>query len=410
MRADVCETPAMREQAEAPVATRDPHITPEHRVPALDGIRGIAVLLVLGHHFVLTLPTHFKTGQEPWWLPIAIFFGAWGWAGVDLFFVLSGYLISGILLDSKGTDGYFRNFYARRVLRIFPAYYLLLLILLLMLPALPGDFLTSLNWGKPRGQWHYWTYLSNFPTFLHTRGYKPLGHTWSLAIEEQFYLVWPAIIFFLRRPWVNQLCIAILVGMVLLRIGMFAEGYNQGELHHVTFTRVDSLGMGAWLATLYRSPIARPRLRTASWIALLFGFAALLLGSYVGSIMPNRGSIFQVATGYTLIALTGAGLIGAAATSPATDWLNRALGMGWLCWFGRFSYGLYLYHYPILLVIQKHMGSIQTGYGLFARFVLFPAATIAATLISWYLLERPMLSLKRFFPTRTARLVTPCPS
>ena len=155
-------------------------------VPALDGLRGAAILLVLLHHLINgDLPVHSLVGRTAFAIPRC------GWAGVDLFFVLSGFLITGILLDQRGLPGYFRVFYARRALRIFPLYYGVLIIVFAILPhirAFPQD---GLRWLRPEQIW-FWTYTSNIRSAatgtIFNAPYLMLNHFWSLAIEEQFYL------------------------------------------------------------------------------------------------------------------------------------------------------------------------------------------------------------------------------
>src|SRR5437870_557283 len=162
------------------------------RVRALDGLRGIAILMVMLYHQTVMVGS---TGIDR-------FVGFWtlsGWIGVDLFFVLSGFLITGILSDSKGATGYFRNFYARRVLRIFPLYYGVVAFSLLILPYIPHWKLENLARIKGDELW-YWTYLSNFSIAAHAAfRHGILDVSWSLSIEEQFYLMWPLLVLLLSR-------------------------------------------------------------------------------------------------------------------------------------------------------------------------------------------------------------------
>src|SRR4051812_8053988 len=181
--------------------------------PGLDGLRGLAILMVMILHFGGTTEQG-MSGLNLWFSRIT---GA-GWCGVDLFFVLSGFLITGILYDAKGTPGGLRNFYARRVLRIFPLYYATLIVLFVILPLLaPGP-----NPGLDKVALHQgwlWLYLSNFAAVFigdHTfaAGLVQAGHFWSLAIEEQFYLVWPLIVLTLRRETLINICVAVIVGVL----------------------------------------------------------------------------------------------------------------------------------------------------------------------------------------------------
>jgi hypothetical protein len=164
--------------------------------PALDGVRGIAILLVLFHHFTVFDPI---TGVGAWLGFAALL----GWCGVDLFFVLSGFLITGILIDARGSSRYFSSFYMRRSLRIFPLYFLVVFLSFVVLPRFPAlhDVLAG---PTDVVQWPYWTYLVNFAIadraqFLH----GILDISWSLAIEEQFYIVWAVVVWALPVRWLG---------------------------------------------------------------------------------------------------------------------------------------------------------------------------------------------------------------
>jgi len=164
--------------------------TAKARIGSLDGVRGIAILMVLAVHLELFQAVPFSR-------PIRALFWA-GWSGVDLFFVLSGFLITGILLDGFGAPGYFSRFYKRRALRIFPLYYLVCAALMVATPHLPGA-----EWSAIYPTWKGWLsyglFLQNWwmPHFENT--HRLIGHLWSLGVEEQFYLVWPTCVFLLRR-------------------------------------------------------------------------------------------------------------------------------------------------------------------------------------------------------------------
>ena len=190
-------------------------------VPALDGIRGIAILTVMLHHFTIfgmVRPNNFIDVQF-YRLASA------GWCGVDLFFVLSGFLITGILLDTKSGPHFFRNFYMRRVLRIFPLYYGFLIVIFVLIPLAiqVGDkFQTLLD-----QQGWYWSYLINLPIAF--KGWSSviiIDHFWSLAVEEQFYLFWPLVVFFSQRRQLIFICLACFVGSFGVRLGFALAGYS----------------------------------------------------------------------------------------------------------------------------------------------------------------------------------------
>ncbi|MFZ1263728.1 MAG: acyltransferase, partial [Chitinophagaceae bacterium] len=204
--------------------------------PSLDGLRGVAILLVVFLHNFGFMNYFF-----------------FGWLGVDLFFVLSGFLITDILLKTLDKPNFLRNFYMRRILRIFPLFYLTLIIFLLIIPnikSIPLD--TQYYTGN---QFWFWTYLQNWLfVFKEPYGDKILLHTWSLAVEEQFYLVWPVIILLIRKPkTILIVALLILVFVVIARYLIWV--YKVEDLAYsslYTFTRIDGLCIGSIVALLIR--------------------------------------------------------------------------------------------------------------------------------------------------------------
>ena len=241
---------------------------PSHK-PELDGIRGIALLAVMlshgGGRYILqtTLAAKlFAYAMVP------------GWAGVELFFVLSGFLITGILLKSKTAENYFSSFYARRFLRIFPIYYLVLTVGLLA--AMHVSWWNALLPVAGKTRFSYYFYAQNWPmfwphhVFLKTNGF---GHFWSLAVEEQFYLVWPLVVWLLPENAILTLCTVGLVVALPLRVMMvhkFAYDFTSMAL---TTSRMDGLLVGVILAILLRRGQISLR-----WICLCMGVGAGIIG------------------------------------------------------------------------------------------------------------------------------------
>src|SRR5439155_15871055 len=182
---------------------------------ALDGLRGIAILLVVFSHFVSNLRL---TVNRIAYVPIALAHA--GWAGVDLFFVLSGFLITGILVDARGSPYYFKAFYARRALRILPAYYGFLLVIFVVLPLLNIGAGNNYMLARQHQGW-YWLHLTNVMMAIgEIAGHGPYPSTlfWSLAVEEQFYFIWPAVVAFCATSTLRKVCIAGIIGCIVLRI------------------------------------------------------------------------------------------------------------------------------------------------------------------------------------------------
>src|ERR1041385_3154063 len=209
----------------------------DHHIDVLDGLRGFAVLYVMLDHL---LPYHVF---EHYTIlrPLFVVFSM-GWSGVDLFFVLSGFLITGILLKHKPANQYFKAFYGRRILRIFPLYYSLLVIFLAIVPAL--NFFSDRNYFFTSNgtTWQYWTFMVNLGSVTGMASHAFLAVAWSLSIEEQYYFVWPSLVRFVTVRTVQRICIIGLVGFALLRPVLYFFFHETATwLYHFTFTHLDGI-------------------------------------------------------------------------------------------------------------------------------------------------------------------------
>jgi peptidoglycan/LPS O-acetylase OafA/YrhL len=343
----------------------------QERLPQLDGIRGIAILVVIFHN---------ESAKYPFLYLDHIF--ANGWMGVDLFFVLSGFLITGILLDAKQSNGYFKNFYARRCLRIWPLYYSSLFLMFVIIPFLrPADghmiFQRSGPW------WAFPFYLQNFLVPDATGAAGLLGVTWSLAVEEQFYLVWPLIVRSCPTAVLRRIAVGIICFSPILRLLLASHGVN---LYSNTFSRLDGLMAGSLLAMLIRSSDFAPsRFITTAWIVLVIA----LPGVFLTEALQAPWIVFSMS------ALASGAFLYLSLFS-GQKWLEGVLKNRFLVYTGTISYGLYLLHkLPFDLGVIAHLDK----YPYFSAPILFAAAFGMAAL-SWNLLEKPFLNLKRFFVTR----------
>src|SRR5713226_2623392 len=229
------------------------------RVAELDGIRGIAILLVLASHFGVPA------------CPPGILWDTlgFGWVGVDLFFVLSGFLITGILLDSKGRTDYFQRFYLRRVFRILPIYYAFVILFFHIVPLIAHvtGRLATFEYGRGDEAW-YWIYLFNWrDTVLQN---THLRHLWSLAIEEQFYIVWPLVVYLVPTRALKYVCVALAVLSPALRIAAAHEGIVKYFLYRTTPFRLEGLALGALLALAARDLMLHRRVTKLipwAWLA-----------------------------------------------------------------------------------------------------------------------------------------------
>src|SRR6266550_1677369 len=283
-----------------PLPSRDPSV--DH-VPALDGLRAIAILAVMGMHFTIVQPPFLQSSvlgdQVIWQLGLA------GWVGVDLFFVLSGFLITGILLDTKGGDRYFRNFYMRRVLRIFPLYYGSLVVLFLIIPMVAPAIVHDLG-RLSHGQVWLWTYLSNIAIGItgSWQAVPPLtGHYWSLAVEEQFYLLWPLVVYSVSRSRLLNVALGLWVTALALRMVMLWLGVSPTSVFVLTPTRMDGLAAGAAVATLARQPGGLLAVRQGIRRALSGGAVGLALIVVATGTLGQYSAIMQTA-GFTLLSST----------------------------------------------------------------------------------------------------------
>ncbi len=384
--------------AAAPLAQPARSAAHEARIPILDGVRGLAILLVMGHHLFVMKPATWLDRQLA---QIAHN----GWWGVDLFFVLSGFLITGILFDSKHKAHYFRNFYARRTVRIFPLYYAFLLVMLVILPRFQSPAIN--RFGTPEGSplW-YWSYLANFHMgwvghFTH----KTLSVAWSLAIEEQFYLIWPAVVLFLSRRHLLWLCGAMILTSIGTRLALTLFDANPGfKIYALTPCRLDGLAVGAWIALTLRSPggiMKLTRLARPIGIAAIGGIVGVtLLGQYYADNLLDP--LF-----FTMLALAFGALLVICLGASSDGLLSRTLGSAPLRVFGTYSYAIYLLHYPIALVLKDSFfkpasfptlaGSPLPGQILF--YLLATAISLGMALLSWHLFEKHFLKLKKYFPS-----------
>jgi peptidoglycan/LPS O-acetylase OafA/YrhL len=349
--------------------------------PALDGLRAIAVLLVLYNHAPQLLGRNGDTDSGFW-------AGSKGaWLGVDLFFVLSGFLITTILLHGKDKPNAFRRFWLRRALRIFPLAYLYLVVL-----ALLGIFVQGFAhlWDPEAHAWAA-TYLINFHIAACGWTTAAIGLLWSLAVEEHFYLVWPVCVLRCQRRTIAAVLAFTLVSAPLLRSWLLPSMGPVG-IYVSTFCRCDTLAFGSVLALAWNSTWRERVCRLAAWLWLpatvYIGWVILAPISAVDAATPRW---FHIA-GHTGVA-TAFAIWCAAALAPGFV-ASRVLGSATLGYVGRISYGLYVWHVLTAELSRSAMSLAGIGESMSARVavwlcVLFAVATLC---YRWY--EAPLLRLK----------------
>jgi peptidoglycan/LPS O-acetylase OafA/YrhL len=365
--------------------------------PGLDGVRGVAVSLVFAVHYIPRYTI--------------------GWMGVMIFFVLSGFLITGGLYDSQHEKHRFRNFYLRRTLRIFPLFYFIWFCVLI------GAFFLHEYWRPMLVLWPL--YLGNYARFFagttdvdHIFTRFPwftiqIGHFWSLAVEEQFYLLWPLVVFKVsNRQTLIRICGAVMVGALLLRtilVLTLPHSILQMEfLYRMTFSQADAFLFGGLLALLMRGPEKAAALRSGPW--LFWGALAALVvacwlngpGRYLTNVVPSTP--WMSTYGFTLIDLASGGLI-LCALRPG-NLLFRCITFSPLRLLGKYSYGFYVYHLLLLpLLMDFAMISPWHSVMIFwwcADFIVI----FVISAISYEVLESPFLRLKDQFVTRHANPAT----
>ena len=338
-------------------------------MPELDGLRGLAVLGVIFYH---CSPRLLGT-----WVHYA---SLWGWAGVNLFFVLSGFLITSILLQSLGKPRYFRNFYGRRALRILPVYVLVLVVVYLSAPWFIGPTITEAVKAAP-----WLAYIFFVHNLFHLAVPPAIGPTWSLAIEQQYYLLWAPLVRFMGRAWMlAAVLVCALVASPLLRLA----NYHWLNPTH-TLIHLDGIAWGSLLALgLFTLPLSR---RAWLWI----GLAGLVLGIAAAATIAGGTSFLDSALA---VGFAGAVLASIASTG-ARNPINAALRRGPLAFYGRISYGLYMIHISVFIYFgwfDLRMDPYGIPGNLAVVAFRLGASTLAAAAL-WYGFESQILKLKKYF-------------
>jgi peptidoglycan/LPS O-acetylase OafA/YrhL len=355
-------------------------------------LRGIAIALVLLVHFGARILPESASGE---WV---LAFCRSGWCGVDLFFVLSGFLITGILLDTRDSPGYYRKFFARRMLRIFPLYYGVLLVVFVVLPLVAPGVVDARV--REHQAW-LWLYVSNYLGVF--EGAEPLrgttlnfAHFWSLAIEEQFYLCWPFIVSLAGRRHLHRVCWTMVAVAVPLRWGA-CEWIGPFAPYYLTPCRVDTLACGALAAIAVRSW----SVERLVWLS--HRLIAVAVAPLTGLFIARRGLLHYdpivAKLGYSLLAMLFAGLV-ILVYCRRDSRLAAGLRHGSLQELGRLSYGIYIFHGLFQVFLWQFADRIAAAAGNYATALvvyvtLCGGVAYACARISWPC-EAAFLRLKRY--------------
>lgn len=360
---------------------------PIHYIASLDGVRAIGALLVIVEHVYQNFAVIQLTTP--------------GYFGVRLFFVLSGFLITSILLQSRYAGAqekcrlhFLRAFYVRRSLRIFPIYYLTLTIMAILSIWVHG--LQGYYW------WRY-LYLTNFHMMIHHTQDVYYGHLWSLAVEEQFYLLWPCIVLFAPKRALGWIICLFIMLAPISRLICAETNLNELWLRKPPSACFDALGFGALLAYM-RSPLAttnwkllqRRLRRFGPWIGAGVCIIALICRSMYGE--RDRMTLVGLGLGESLVFFA---LLDRCITKPRW-WLAEVLSSRPLVFTGKISYGIYLYHaftMPLAwATLRASNVNGSEGFGATLDFVLVTVFTVLVASLSWILIEKPLNALKSQFP------------
>jgi peptidoglycan/LPS O-acetylase OafA/YrhL len=347
--------------------------------PALDGLRGIGCLLVVVYH-------------NFWFFHQYLFFG---WLAMDIFFVLSGFLITDILIKTTGQENYLRNFYVRRILRVFPLYYLALILFIWIIPNFTSIF--QMDYFIQHQGW-FWPFLQNWVLIFHPAGgHNTLGHLWSMGVEEQFYLVWP-LVFALVRNLKSLLWImtAILIGFSAFRVWIWINQFP-GISYYQFFllTRIDGICIGCMVALMQKID---PKFIGKHLALIVLTFAGFNYLFYYINLKHGDSIPYLGILGFSTFSMIF-GLLVYEIINRQNSIFSKMLDVRLLNFLGRISYGTYIFHWPLYILLVAVMPHFFNN-NFYHNLTVSITATVLAFLIghlSFIYFESYFLRLKKHF-------------
>ncbi len=341
------------------------------------------------------------------------------WVGVDLFFVLSGFLITNILLETRDSSQYFKAFYGRRFLRIFPLYYGFLIVLYVLLPLLGTPLTLGLKTVEP---WE-WSYTANIYAGFHQGPDLNINHFWTLSIEEQFYLIWPLVVLLIKKERSLAIGVGITILLLPLLRGLFLiSGFSSDFIYTFTLCHMDGLLMGAFLSLLYRSPAfttltaRHSSLKTLDRILIgIISFLFLVYCGFVGNhefvFSFSEWSKFMQCISIGLLSLPFAYIVFRSICSD-NNIFQRITNVGFMRSAGKYSYALYVLHVPVCYWVGAHfpvpaaIQSLPQGWSFVHSIYIISVdfiLSLLSAILSWHVYEKHFLKLKKYFPYHTTK-------
>lgn len=347
------------------------------QIRPLDGFRGLAALMVMWFHY-FHISHHLGDSTLAQWFHRFMNIGQ---GGVELFFVLSGFLITRILLATREDSRYMTRFYARRSLRIFPLYFGFLVIY-----AVSSHFLSGKApaWGE---HWYFWAFVQNLPYAFNWTVDGPT-HYWSLAVEEQFYLVWPFLVAVLSRKWLIRVSMLLVALPLILRLILIPKGV---DVYFLTVTRTDGLALGALLAVFEPQILGNKEVLLRRFkLGLMITLPLIVIGF---ALFGGHMQYWFRTVKFSLIAVCGASVVGILLTGDRTNLAHRIFSSRFMVFTGKISFGLYVFQTLSFEIFERIVPT-------FDSLIRLPVAFAMVYLVAWLsfrYFESPILRLKRHF-------------